>query len=110
MRYRMLHAVTAALLVMGVAMPAFAEDDLDVTMEVIEEDADEARFVRQIELPAGASEQARESAADGHETANEARERGREFGQERAREARERGRDGGGPPDGRGAPGGPPGR
>lgn len=42
-----------------------------------------------IALPEAASDQARESAAFGLETANEARERGRELGQERAQEARE---------------------
>lgn len=44
-------------------------------------------------LPEDAAEQARESAANGLDTANEARTRGRDFGQDRAAEAREQHRD-----------------
>lgn len=70
---------------------ALAEDDLDVTMGVIEDDATEERVSRELTLPESASEQGRESSRQGLDTANEARERGREFGQERAAEGRERG-------------------
>ena len=70
------------------------DDDDDVEMEVVSDpEAGEEEFVEEIRLPEQASDQARESAAQGLETANEAREGGREFGQERAEEARETGRD-----------------
>lgn len=61
-------------------------DDEDVAVSDDEESVEHAV----IELPAEASEQARESAAFGLDTANAAREGGRAFGQERADEARER--------------------
>ena len=68
--------------------------DDDLVLEVVEDpDAGEEDFVDEIRLPTPVSDQARESAASGLETANEARERGREFGQERAEQAREAGRE-----------------
>lgn len=63
--------------------------DLDVTMEVMEEGQGPDRAMDTIELPETAADQGVESSAKGLETANEARERGREFGRERAQEARQ---------------------
>gem|GEM_PF-6059734 len=90
-----------ALLVFLLALLPFAaavadehEVDDDLVLEVIDDaDAGEEDFVDEIRLPEQASDQARESAASGLETANEARERGRDFGQERAEQAREAGRE-----------------
>ncbi|WP_253480436.1 hypothetical protein [Natronocella acetinitrilica] len=71
-------------------------DDLDVTMEVIGEDATEERIVRELilprDLPDAASERG-ERGERGTRIADDARERGRAFGQERADEARQRGQD-----------------
>lgn len=67
-----------------------ASQELDVTMEVVDEDATEERMVNRLELPRHASDQGRESSSFGRDTANQAREQGREFGQDQAREASER--------------------
>lgn len=77
----------------GVAAAQDNGDDLDVTMDLIEEDEAPDSAMEPIELPGTASEQGVESSADGLATANEARERGREFGQDTAEEARQRGED-----------------
>lgn len=84
--------VSASLL----AAPALAqdtdsEDELDVSLTVLDsgEGADSA--ISNIELPEQASDEARENAAFGLETANEARQKGQEKaaeGREKAREAR----------------------
>ena len=95
-----------ALLVVLLAVPGWfevARADDAVTMEVVDDaDADERDYVDDIELPETASETARDKAAFGLDTANEARKRaeedGRSFGQataREAREAREQGRDAG---------------
>lgn len=94
---------TAGILLLGlIATPVWAqeEDGDDVTMEVVSDaDADEAEFVDEIELPEEASDTARENAAFGIDTANEARTKarddGRAFGESTSREAREQGRDAG---------------
>jgi hypothetical protein len=57
-------------------------------MMVVEEGAMPEDIVGEIELPAGAAQEAHENAAKGLETANAAREGGRAFGQARAEEAR----------------------
>lgn len=88
-RMLMLSLLALPFVATGVA----AEDDLDVTMDVIEDDADEERITQQLRLPESASEQGRESSEYGLDTANEARERGRDFGEDRAEEARERGEE-----------------
>ena len=80
----------AAVLLFGcVVSPAWAQDDdLDVTLVVIEdENAAEERLVNDIELPLEASDQAHENASSGLETANQARQQGAEFGRQRAEEA-----------------------
>lgn len=78
-------AFSAAFLV----VTAYAEDaPEDVTMMVVEEGAMPEDIVGEIELPAGAAQEAHENAAKGLETANAAREGGRAFGQARAEEAR----------------------
>ncbi|MEX0943450.1 MAG: hypothetical protein WD002_12995 [Pseudomonadales bacterium] len=66
---------------------------LDVTMEVMAEGQGPDDVVETIELPATASPTGVENSATGLATANEARERGREFGQDKASEARQRGED-----------------
>lgn len=92
-----------ALLLCLLAAPAWAQDDApldDVTMEVVDDpQADEREYVDEIRLPTEASPEARENAAFGVDTANEARERARDegqaFGQSTAQEARKLGRDAG---------------
>ena len=90
--------LVALLAATGWSGQAVADDE--VTMEVVDDaDADERDYVDDIALPEAASETARDSAAFGLDTANDARERasedGRAFGQATAREAREQGRDAG---------------
>lgn len=82
--------LAAGTLALGMATAASA-DDLDVTMDVVEEDGTEETLVNRLELPETADEQGRESSQFGLDTANDARERGRDFGQDRAEAARERG-------------------
>lgn len=112
--------VLAAILSVYSSLACAAENEVpDVTMSVLESEAEVERVISEIQLPQKASPVARERAAEGLETANEARERGREFGQERAEQAREAapgkpeapgrpdrpGRpDNPGPPDDRGRP------
>jgi hypothetical protein len=120
-------AVTAATMTL-VAPRAYTQEDdadgvetLDVTMTLMPEGATLPDAVtRLIELPDAAAETARESAAQGLETANEARanrdaglgvagearENGREFGQEVREQAQENSENAGrgGRPD----PAGPP--
>lgn len=65
--------------------------DGDVVMSVVgDEEAAEEDFVDEIRLPEPAARQGRESAAQGLDRADEAREGGRDFGRDRAAEARER--------------------
>ena len=69
-----------------------ADDDLDVTMEMVMDEEGEAvsdAIVRDLQLPERAADRARERAEPGLETAREASEQGRE----KATEARERGRE-----------------
>jgi len=77
----------------GLSMAQDTDLDLvdDPTLVVVEEDADPETAMEPIVLPDDASAQAVESSAQGLATANEARERGREFGQDTAAAARERG-------------------
>lgn len=113
--------VFAAILSVYSSLACAGENEVpDVTMTVLESEAEAERVISEIQLPQQASPVARERAAAGLETANEARERGREFGQERAEQARDRaapgkpetpgrpdrpGRpDDRGPPDDRGRP------
>lgn len=85
----------AAVLLGFVATPAWAQDDdLDVTLVVIEdENTAEERLVNEIELPLEASDRAHENASSGLEAANQARQQGSEFGEERAESARDNGAD-----------------
>jgi hypothetical protein len=84
------------LLSLGFSAPALAQDD-EVTIDVVtDQDSLPDEVTSEIELPTQASEAAQGNAGPGLDTANEAREKGREFGMERAAEARERGV---GPPD-----------
>ncbi|WP_404415196.1 hypothetical protein [Marinospirillum sp.] len=62
-----------------------AQEDND-SMNVV----DETSEPDDIELPEDAAPEAQENAQQDLDTANEAREKGREFGQERAQEARSR--------------------
>jgi hypothetical protein len=95
-------ALLLAVLPFGIASADEHDADDDLVLEVVDDpDAGEEDYVEEIRLPEQASDQARESAAGGIETANEARERGRDFGQERAEQARELGRE---VRDGRGRP------
>lgn len=85
--------IFAVFTLTGVSVQAQESDELDLTMDLVEEGDDLDNIVEQIELPADASAQAVESSAFGLETANAAREQGREFGQARAEEARQRGEE-----------------
>ncbi len=88
-----LFSVAALLLALSGAVLA---EDLDVTLTILEdEDMSEEVFVNEIALPFQAVEKARENAARGIDTSNQARQQGREFGAERAREARENSNQGG---------------
>lgn len=80
--------IFAAVLLLATSF-AHAGAAPEVTMSVLESEADVERVISEIQLPARASAVARERSAHGLETANEARERGREFGQERAEQARD---------------------
>ena len=96
-------AYTASILLLGfIAAPVWGDEEPggDVTMEVMSDpEADEAEYVDEIELPESASDTARDNAAFGIDTANEARtkasEDGRAFGESVSRVAREQGRDAG---------------
>lgn len=78
------------LLTAGLIMsPAvYADDETEDTMTVVEEGQTPEDVVHTLALPEDASDQARESAAFGLDTANRAREDGRAFGQEMAERAR----------------------
>lgn len=101
MTMRKVTAWTLGVLLPGlIATPVWADEEEgdDVTMEVVSDaDADEGEFVDEIELPEAASDTARDNAAFGIDTANDARENasedGRAFGERTASEARERGRE-----------------
>jgi hypothetical protein len=81
--------------VFGFAGTVHAEDELDVTITVVDENENIVDAVSEpISLPASADAQAQENAAAGLATANSARELRREFGEETARAAREAARPG----------------
>lgn len=79
----------ATFLFVGIAL---ADDKpLDVTISVIQSPNDlPAAVTKTIELPAAASDVARERSGKGLDTANQAREFGRSFGQGVAEEAKAR--------------------
>lgn len=84
----------ATLLALGLigATPAFAQGDEgppEDAITVVDENATPDEIMNRIELPEGRPDQAAEASAYGLETANAAREQGRDFGQERAEQARE---------------------
>lgn len=93
----------AILLALGLigATPVLAQDDdgppenvpPEDAIDVVDENTTPDEVMNRIELPEDASDTAREAAAFGLDTANEARERGRDFGQERAEQAREQARE-----------------
>ncbi len=85
--------VVAGALAGILAGPAGADEGLDPTMRVVDDGVSEEEFVREIDLPEQAADRARDAARPGLDTANQARERRREFGEERAGEAREYGRE-----------------
>lgn len=68
-------------------------DDLDVTMNLVEEGEELANVMEPIVLPNFAAPQGVENSAFGLASANDARNQGREFGQGRAEEARLRGEE-----------------
>ena len=92
-----LNAALTGLLLIGLGAPAttLANDDLDVTMRMVTDDAELTdSVVREIELPRAIErpENPGESGSRGLDAASEARERGREFGEsmsEKARQSRE---------------------
>ncbi|PPI82538.1 hypothetical protein KEHDKFFH_18760 [Marinobacter maroccanus] len=92
-----LSATLVGLLVVGFWVPAttLANDDLDVTMRMVTDDAELTdSVVREIELPRAIEkpDNPGKSGSPGRDAASEARERGREFGEsmsEKARQSRE---------------------
>lgn len=79
------------LLAAGLALSPLAhaaDEEADDTMTVVEEGQAPEDVVQTLALPDDASDQARESAAFGLDTANRAREGGRELGEEMAERAR----------------------
>ncbi|WP_349343848.1 hypothetical protein [Marinobacter sp. MMG032] len=84
-------------LMVGLLIPvtALANEDLDVTMRMVTDDAELTdSVVREIELPRAieSPENPGKSGSRGPDAASEARERGREFGEsmsEKARQSRE---------------------
>jgi hypothetical protein len=73
------------------AAPVLAQDTTGDALDVVESSDNADAAISKIELPEQASEEARENAAFGLETANEARERGLEQaqqGRDKAAEAR----------------------
>lgn len=114
-------AILIGLVLVGVGGPAVAEDDLDVTITVIEDDGGdiEREVSGRIELPPRAAGAEAREQAPGRDISTEARERGRDFGRSRAEEVRNRrgppdnagvgppDNPGGGPPDNPGPPNGP---
>lgn len=104
---KLLSTVTISLSLL--ASPLWAQDE-DVTIDVVGESESEPEEVTsEIRLPDSVSDEARENAAFGLDTANSAREKKREFGEERASEAREQRGIGEGA-SGSGNPGGNPGK
>lgn len=90
--------------VLGLALSGAAwaqQQDLEVTMDVVPANASAgaaSEIKLPIALPETASPRARDASAFGLETANRARELGREFGKEVSETARERDRGSKGPP------------
>lgn len=66
------------------------QPDLEVTMDVVPAHALPGAVTGQIQLPETAASRARDASAFGLDTANKARELGREFGVEKSQAARER--------------------
>jgi hypothetical protein len=76
-------------IVLGLALsPAVFADDNDATLDVVEVDGTSEDFVNTIALPEEAADEGHDNAAFGIDTANEAREYGREFGERIADDAR----------------------
>lgn len=80
-----------------VSAPVWAQDaeelEGDDTITVLDEGEDPSNLENDLALPEDAAPEGVENSAFGLETANQARELGREFGQQRAAEARESNRD-----------------
>lgn len=79
------------------AVPVYAQDSTsegEATIEVVgDAEAQPEDISNAISLPEEAAAEARQNAAFGLETANNAREKGEESGEEQAEEAREQGRN-----------------
>lgn len=92
-----IHAMTTSTLLLAftlIALPAFAQDsddqdDLDVSLTVLEAGESAENAINNLELPKQAGEQARGNGAFGLETASAARQ-----GQDKAREGQKRAREG----------------
>lgn len=93
---KLLKLVAAVALPLSlVATPVVAQEDEEALDVVTDQEATPDEGTGELALPEDASEEGKENSAEGLDTANEAREKRREFGEERARDARERR----GPPD-----------
>lgn len=91
---RLANYIFGAIAVFGLYTVAWAQQDLEVTMDVVPADAAAGAATGKIKLPDVAAPEAHENAAFGIDTANKARERrgdlNRDFGQEVSGAARER--------------------
>lgn len=89
MKYRIGYTLAAAMLSLVLSGTAMAEEDMDVTMEMVRDDESLNDFVvHDMPLPPSASETGREASEKGRNQAREARQRAEEA-RERGREARE---------------------
>jgi hypothetical protein len=79
----------ALVLVLGLMLGSVAHADDDLTMDAVGLDEQPEALLNTIALPEEASEEAVENAAFGLDTANQARELGREFGERMAEDARD---------------------
>ncbi|HEY3486765.1 MAG TPA: hypothetical protein VGL10_01755 [Gammaproteobacteria bacterium] len=83
--------VFAAILLVYTGIGHAAENGVpDITMSVLESEDDAEQRTFEIQLPDKAALSQEEGSAPGLDTANQARDHGREFGQEQAERARNR--------------------
>ena len=91
MRHAKSYTVSAIFALALSSSAAWAQQqDLEVTMDVVPANALPGAVTGEIQLPATAAPRARDASAFGLDTANKARELGREFGIEKSQTARDR--------------------
>ncbi len=81
----------SAVLALALSSAAWAQQqDLEVTMDVVPANASPGAVTGEIKLPETAAPRAQDASAFGLDTANRARELGREFGVQKSQAARDR--------------------